>query len=111
MLDHPMISQINRTGYSKEKLIGLENAMKQPECCGTDFYCTEVLAGDEVVIDTEHNDEQILKEHLKRYLIEEYSFIFRGGLVLDRNLLSAFDERFLEKHMHEKYHFQFKIAE
>jgi hypothetical protein len=90
--------------------VGLENVVNQQECCGTDVYGTEILEGDEVVIDKENFEEIILKENLKRYLIEKCNFIFRGGLVLDKSLNSAFDERFLERYLHEKHIFLFMTA-
>lgn len=66
-LEHPMVTQINRTGYP-------ENMMEQPEHNGIDYYGTEILEDDDIVIDD--NGEIILKENLEEYLSEVYGFKF-----------------------------------
>jgi hypothetical protein len=65
-LEHPSITTVNRTGYI--------NVSMQPEHCGTDAYGTEVLNGDDVVLD---GDVMILKDNLERYLAENYDFKFQ----------------------------------
>lgn len=70
MLEHPIVSQINKTGYPK----GFENIVQQQECCGIDYYECEILSGDEVV---EFDGELILKDNLERFLSEELGFTFR----------------------------------
>lgn len=67
MLEHPMVSRINRTGYP-------ENVIKQPECAGIDYFGSEVLEGDEIV---EYDGELILKENLERFLTEVLDFTFK----------------------------------
>ncbi|MDE3837901.1 hypothetical protein C0966_00565 [Bacillus methanolicus] len=67
MRDHPVIEQINRTGFP--------NMVAQPEHNGIDYFGTEILAGDEIVID-ENNGEVVLKENLEDYLAEVYEFRF-----------------------------------
>lgn len=59
MRDHPIIVQIERTGYPAD--------MKE-KSSGTDVFGNEVLAGDEIVILP--NGEQILKDSLEDYLGE-----------------------------------------
>lgn len=66
-MEHPVITQINRTGYP--------NMVAQPEHNGFDFFGTEILDGDEIVID-ESNGEVVLKENLEQYLSEVYGFQF-----------------------------------
>ncbi|WP_102274058.1 YqaI family protein [Cytobacillus massiliigabonensis] len=65
-MDHPMITQTERTGYP--------NMIAQPEHNGTDFFGDEVLDGDEIV---EYDGELILKDNLERYLVEEFGFKFK----------------------------------
>ncbi|WP_153124625.1 YqaI family protein [Peribacillus tepidiphilus] len=67
-MEHPVITQINRTGYPN-------NMVAQPEHNGFDFFGTEILDGDEIVID-ENNGEVVLKENLEDYLTEVYGFRF-----------------------------------
>jgi hypothetical protein len=66
-MEHPVITQINRTGYP--------NMVAQPEHNGFDFFGTEILDYDEIVID-ENNGEVVLKENLEDYLTEVYGFRF-----------------------------------
>jgi len=94
-----------------EKDSGLENVVSQPECCGVDFYGSEIIEGDQIAIDHDNFDEIILKEHLKRYCIEQLKLVFRGGLVIDKNLFRVFEERHLEQHLHERYNFEFRTAD
>ncbi|MDF2854249.1 MAG: hypothetical protein K0Q87_100 [Neobacillus sp.] len=107
-----MISEMNQYGYLK--IQGLENVVNQPECCGIDFYGTELLEGDEIVIDQENFQEQILKGNLKRYLEERVFFTFHNinemGVVLDESRLTVFAEKVLEKVLHEEYGFEFTTA-
>lgn len=109
-LEHPMITYINKHGYPKE-MQGLENVVNQPEHCGSDFYGTEILEGDEIVIDQEHFSEIVLQEHLKQYLIENLGFIFKGGFVFDANSRSVVNESELEEHLQNEYNFKFTIAD
>lgn len=68
-MEHPTLSQINRTGYPK-------NMMEQPEHAGIDFYGDEILDGDDVV---EYDSEIILKDNLERFLAEELGFSFKSA--------------------------------
>ncbi len=68
MLEHPMITKINKTGYP-------ENMGNQPEHNGIDAMGDEILTGDEIVIDNERG-EVILKDNLNDYLAEMYGFLF-----------------------------------
>ncbi|EIJ79164.1 hypothetical protein PB1_16444 [Bacillus methanolicus PB1] len=67
MRDHPVIEQINRTGFP--------NMISQPVHAGIDYFGSEILAGDEIVID-ENTGEVVLKENLEDYLVEVYEFRF-----------------------------------
>jgi hypothetical protein len=67
MLQHPVISQIEKQGYP--------NMVSQPEHNGIDFFGEEILAGDSIVIDPD-NGEVILEENLEDYLIEKCKFHF-----------------------------------
>ncbi|MDP1441937.1 YqaI family protein [Priestia megaterium] len=66
-LEHPEITQVNRTGYV--------NMMAQSEHAGVDYFGTEILIGDEIVTD-DNTGEVVLKEDLEKYLEEEYGFKF-----------------------------------
>ncbi|MET3088712.1 YqaI family protein [Priestia megaterium] len=66
-LEHPEITQVNRTGYL--------NMVAQSEHAGVDYFGTEILIGDEIVMD-DNTGEVILKEDLEKYLAEEYGFKF-----------------------------------
>jgi hypothetical protein len=68
MIEHPTVSQINRTGYP-------ENMASQPEHFGIDALGHEILVGDTVVTD-EVNGEIILEANLEDYLIERLGFRF-----------------------------------
>lgn len=70
MIEHPMITQINRTGYP-------ENMAQQPEHAGVDYFGDEILEGDEIIIDKENGHEIILKENFNRYLSEICGFEFK----------------------------------
>ncbi|WP_077623809.1 YqaI family protein [Sediminibacillus massiliensis] len=59
-LEHPTVTQINRTGYPKE-------ALEQPEHCGIDALGDEILVGDKIF---EIDGETVLEENLERYLVE-----------------------------------------
>lgn len=54
-IEHPAISRTLRTGYPT-------NAFAQPECCGTDFFDSEILEGDVIV---EYEGETALMENLE----------------------------------------------
>lgn len=69
MLEHPLVTQINRTGYP--------NLIAQKEHCGIDFFGEEILSGDEIV---EIDDEVILKDNLERFLHEEYNAKFTTAI-------------------------------
>ncbi|MEK4721484.1 hypothetical protein NST66_28800 [Priestia sp. FSL W8-0524] len=66
-LEHPEITQVNRTGYV--------NMSAQSEHAGVDYFGTEILIGDEIVTD-DNTGEVVLKEDLEKYLEEEYGFKF-----------------------------------
>ncbi|MFP7735481.1 YqaI family protein [Priestia aryabhattai] len=66
-VEHPEITQVNRTGYV--------NMVAQSEHAGVDYFGTEILSGDEVVTD-DNTGEVVLKEDLEKYLEEEYGFKF-----------------------------------
>jgi hypothetical protein len=106
-MEHPMISQINRTGYPNEMEEGYSNLINQPEHAGIDYYGTEIIEGDEIAIDQENFGEIILKENLKQYLVENRRFIFKGGIAVDKNRLDVLEEQDLEKYLHEEYNFKF----
>jgi hypothetical protein len=65
-LEHPTISEVNRTGYV--------NVVQQLEYAGKDIFGCEVLSGDSVVFD---GDEMILLDNLEHYLAENYDFKFQ----------------------------------
>ncbi|MGE8079056.1 YqaI family protein [Peribacillus loiseleuriae] len=69
MRDHPVIEEIERTGYP--------NMVDQPEHAGTDYFGTEILSGDDYV---EIDGELILKDNLERYLVEEYQAKFSTAI-------------------------------
>ncbi|KAB2337748.1 hypothetical protein F7731_08480 [Cytobacillus depressus] len=66
MLEHPMVTQINKTGYP--------NIVAQPEHSGTDIFGNEVLAGDSEILLP--NGEMVLEDSLEDYLIEFLGFEF-----------------------------------
>ncbi|MCU7712440.1 hypothetical protein OK414_14570 [Priestia sp. JV24] len=66
-LEHPEITQVNRTGYL--------NMVAQSEHAGIDYFGTEILIGDEIVTD-DNTGEVVLKEDLEKYLEAEYGFKF-----------------------------------
>ncbi|MDF2056330.1 YqaI family protein [Priestia megaterium] len=66
-LEHPMITQIERTGYP--------NMVAQSEHAGIDYFGNEILIGAEIVTD-DNTGEVVLKEDLEKYLEEEYGFKF-----------------------------------
>lgn len=107
MLEHPIVSQINRTGYPK--ISGLENVVAQQECCGISFYGTEILEGDIICIDHDNFDEIILRENLQQYCTELLGFRFDQGWVFDKT--EMFRERWLEQVLQEDYNFEFRTAD
>jgi Hypothetical protein Yqai len=66
-MEHPEITQINRTGYP--------SMVDQSEHAGVDYFGTELLAGDDIVEDPA-TGEVVLKEDLEKYLKEVYEFKF-----------------------------------
>ncbi|AKO92678.1 hypothetical protein BEH_11585 [Priestia filamentosa] len=66
-MEHPEITQINRTGYP--------SMVEQSEHTGVDYFGTELLAGDDIVEDPA-TGEVVLKEDLEKYLKEVYEFKF-----------------------------------
>jgi hypothetical protein len=64
LLEHPMISEMNRKGFIGEK---------ESINCGSDYFGFEILAGDEVI---EYDGEIVLKENLVDYL-KEMGFEFK----------------------------------
>jgi hypothetical protein len=82
---------------------------------GVDFFETELLEGDEIVIDKENFGEIILREHLNRYLVERCDFEFftvRGmSVALDKFNFKVFAEDDLPKVLHEEYGFEFTQAQ
>jgi hypothetical protein len=68
-IEHPAITEMNRKGYI--------NMLKQPECCGIDWFGFEILSGDEIV---EFDGEVVLNEHLEDYLkANEFQFYTIAG--------------------------------
>jgi hypothetical protein len=67
MLEHLAITRTIRTGFP--------NMVAQPEHAGIDYFGSEILAGEEIVID-ENTGEVVLKENLEQYLSEVYEFRF-----------------------------------
>lgn len=65
MRDHPVIEQVERTGYP--------NLVSQPEHNGTDYFGDEILEGDDIIMDGE---EMILKDNLEAYLSDVYGLEF-----------------------------------
>ncbi|MEH7355112.1 hypothetical protein V7150_16260 [Neobacillus drentensis] len=65
-LEHPAISQVNRTGYP--------NVVNQPEHFGKDIFGVEILLGDDYV---EYDGDLILLDNLQRYLAEHMDFEFK----------------------------------
>lgn len=111
-LEHPQITEMNKYGYLKSQ--GYESVINQPENCGSDYYSSEIIEGDKIAIDKENFHEIILMENLTQYLVDKYDFAFfkvRGmGVVLDRQKLTVFADRDLEKVLHEEYGFEFMEA-
>jgi hypothetical protein len=57
LLEHPIISEINRKGYI--------NSMNQPEHMGRDYFNNELVSGDDVV---EYDGDIVLRDNLDDYL-------------------------------------------
>ncbi|MCZ2740264.1 hypothetical protein SFC44_17145 [Bacillus safensis] len=66
-IEHPMITQINATGYPKGVAV--------VDVVGTDYFGDEIFSNDEYVID-ENVGEMILLDNLNRYLKEKLDFKF-----------------------------------
>ncbi|MCM3404939.1 hypothetical protein M3655_22640 [Cytobacillus oceanisediminis] len=66
MGDHPMIEQIQRTGFP--------NMAAQLEHSGIDYFGDEILEGDDIV---EYDGEIVLRDNLERYLSEVMEFKFK----------------------------------
>lgn len=109
-MEHPTLSEINRMGYPRE-LQGLENVVAQNECCGIDFYDTEILEGDSIAIDAQNFQEEILREHLTKYLIERCHFLYKAGIYVDVERSEIIQEKDLEKYLHEEHGFIFQTAQ
>lgn len=58
MLEHPSITQANKTGYA--------NMIAQPEHVGKDYFNNEILVGDDVV---EYDGDIVLRDNLDDYLV------------------------------------------
>jgi hypothetical protein len=108
-MDDPRVLRIIKTGYPKEFSEGFENVVIQPEFNGFDFYNSEIIEGDQIAIDLDNFEAVILKEHLKRYCMEQLQFRFDRGWVFEKD--DMFRERWLEQVLHEQYNFKFTIAE
>lgn len=65
MRDHPVVEQMERTGFP--------NMIQQPEHNGIDAMGSKILEGDSIVIDDE-NGEVVLEDNLEDYLIERLGF-------------------------------------
>lgn len=67
MLEHPVITRINKTGYPTKEA--------QPDHAGNDYFGDEVLVGDNVI----HlpDGEVLLEGNLEDYLIEVLGFRFK----------------------------------
>jgi Hypothetical protein Yqai len=70
MKDHPVIESMEKTG--------LPYNGAQPKHVGIDYYGTEILLGDEIVIDS-NTGEIVLKENLEKYLCEVCGFVFKSA--------------------------------
>jgi hypothetical protein len=68
MSEHPLVTEINRTGYPKEM-------EEKSQHFGIDAMGDEILIGDSIVVDPT-NDEIILEDNLEDYLIERLGFRF-----------------------------------
>jgi uncharacterized protein (DUF1697 family) len=66
-LEHPDITRVNRTGYA--------DMAAQEEHQGIDYFGSEILSGDDVVID--EDGEMVLKDDLEKFLAEKYGFKFQ----------------------------------
>lgn len=65
-MDHPMIEQIERTGYA--------NLVKQPDHNGFDAFGDEIMVGETIYL---VGDEAVLEDNLERYLVEMLGFEIR----------------------------------
>ncbi|MGG3572834.1 hypothetical protein ABES80_10165 [Bacillus gobiensis] len=66
-IEHPAITRVNQIGYA-------DMAAKE-EHQGIDYFGSEILSGDDVVID--EDGEIVLKEDLEKFLAEKYGFKFQ----------------------------------
>ncbi|MGE6671025.1 YqaI family protein [Bacillus altitudinis] len=66
-IEHPMITQINATGYPKGVAV--------VDVVRTDYFGDEIFSNDEYVIDR-NAGEMILVDNLERYLKEQLDFTF-----------------------------------
>jgi hypothetical protein len=63
-MEHPMVTQINRTGYP-------ENMIAQPLYNAKDFFGDAISTGAAIVVIPNHNSKDIILEsNLEDYLIE-----------------------------------------
>lgn len=70
MLEHPMVTQINRYGYPQD-------LVKQPEHNGFDFYGQELLVGDKFY---EFDGDIVSEENLEKFLVEELGFEIKEAI-------------------------------
>lgn len=98
-LQHPMITQIERTGYP--------NMMAQPEHAGSDFYGTEIFSNDDII--NLPNGEMLHEDNLDDYLIEELSVEFDENIAIFPNGDIVFDDN-LEDYLIEVLRFEFTTA-
>lgn len=68
MLEHPVVTQINKTGYPQGQ------NEEQSDHWGTDINGNEILVGDKIIVLP--NGEFLLEDNLDDYLIEELGFRF-----------------------------------
>ncbi|GKU81235.1 hypothetical protein [Niallia sp. NCCP-28] len=66
-IEHPMITQINATGYPSKDV-------EPKEIVGKDYFGNKIYAGDDVV---EYEGKTILADSLDDYLIEVLGFEFK----------------------------------
>lgn len=71
MLEHPIITAVNQTGYP--------DLREQQEHAGMDYFGNEILVGDDIFEDP-NNGEVVLKENLEEYLAEVYGFEFKEAM-------------------------------
>ena len=65
MRDHPMIEQMESTGYPEIE-----------RNCGTDWQGNEIFEGDSIVFDP-NTGESIPEDTLEDYLVERLGFVYK----------------------------------